>query len=195
MRDLGLLIIRLTIGLLLAGHGSQKLFGWFGGYGLQGTGNWIETLGLRPGSRWAVLAAFGEFGGGLLTALGLFHPIGPLLTLGPMSVATGTVHAGKPIWVTEGGAELPVTNMAVATGLTLAGPGRFSLDHLLGIKLPPFLVVLSALGVMIGIAVTLGSRTTTEKEKETEAAPSEESTEAAPSELQAGRAGIRPESV
>ncbi|MBI4321886.1 MAG: DoxX family protein [Chloroflexi bacterium] len=158
MRDLGLLIIRVTVGGLLAGHGAQKLFGAFGGYGLQGTGGWLASIGLRPGPWWAALAGFGEFGGGLLTALGLFHPIGPLLTLGPMGVATGTVHAGKPIWVTEGGAELPVTNMAVATGLTLAGPGRFSLDRMLGSKVPAYLAATVAVSVLLGIGAAIASR-------------------------------------
>lgn len=162
MRDLGLLIIRLTTGALLAGHGAQKLFGWFGGYGLQGTGGWLESFGLRPGHRWAALAGFGEFGGGILTALGLFHPVGPLLTLGPMGVATGTAHAGKPIWVTEGGAELPVTNIAIGLGLTLAGPGRYSLDKVLGIKVPGYLVMLVAIGVAAGIGVAMASRAASE---------------------------------
>jgi uncharacterized membrane protein YphA (DoxX/SURF4 family) len=110
-------------GGLLAGHGAQKLFGWFGGYGLQGTGGWLESLGLRPGSRWAALAGAGEFGGGVLTALGLLHPLGPMMMLGPMSIAVGKVHWGKPIWGTEGGAELPVTNMAVGLALAFTIPG------------------------------------------------------------------------
>jgi putative oxidoreductase len=104
MKDLGLLVLRGTAGGLLAGHGAQKLFGWFGGYGLEGTAGWLESLGLRPAREWALLAGVGEFGGGLLTALGLFHPVGPLMLLGPMAMATGKVHWGKSIWATEGGA-------------------------------------------------------------------------------------------
>lgn len=174
MRDLGLLIMRLTVGGLLIGHGAQKLFGAFGGYGLKGTGGWLESLGLRPGDRWAVLAGLGEFGGGLLTALGLFHPIGPILTFGPMGVATGTVHAGKPIWVTEGGPELPVTNMAVGVGLALTGAGRYSLDRTLGIKVPVSIVLLAAAGVGAGIAMAVNKHREHQQKIELESAAKEE---------------------
>src|SRR5438067_277777 len=117
MKDVGLLALRLTTGGLLAGHGAQKLFGWFGGYGPRGTGGWLESMGLRPGRPSAYLAGLSEFAGGLLTALGLLHPLGPLTMMAPMSVATGKAHWGKPIWGTSGGAELPVTNMAIATAV------------------------------------------------------------------------------
>jgi putative oxidoreductase len=183
MSDLGLLIIRLTVGGLLAGHGAQKLFGWFGGHGLAGTGGWLESLGLRPGSRWATLAGLSEFSGGLLTALGLFHPVGPLVMLAPMSVAVGKVHWGRPIWVTEGGAELPVTNLAVALGLVLTGPGRLSLDRLLGVRPPAPLPALAAAGVVIGTVLALTPRP----------APARPQAETAGAELQAGRGGGAPE--
>lgn len=117
MKDLGLLALRLTAGGLIAGHGAQKLFGVFGGYGLEGTAGWIESMGLKPGKTWAQLAGASEFGSGLLTALGFLGPLGPISTLAPMTIAWATVHAGKPIWVTSGGAELPLTNMAIATAL------------------------------------------------------------------------------
>ena len=136
MTSVALLIIRLTVGGLLAGHGAQKLFGAFGGSGIQGTGGWLESLGLRPGQRWAGLAGLSEFGGGVLTALGFLNPIGPILALGAMLMATVKVHAGRPIWVTQGGAELPITNMAVQGALIVAGPGRLSLDQLLGVRMP-----------------------------------------------------------
>lgn len=190
-RDLGLLALRLVTGGLLVGHGAQKLFGWFGGYGLQGTGGWLESLGLRPGQGWATLAGIGEFGGGLLTALGLFHPIGPILTAGPMVVATTKVHAGKPIWVTEGGAELPVTDMAVALGLALAGPGRLSLDRWLGIRVPTFLVALATAGVVAGAAMTLASQP--EPQAQMGSGQTEGQIETAGAELQAGRGGGRSE--
>jgi putative oxidoreductase len=155
MRHLGLLILRLGAGGLLAGHGAQKLFGWFGGYGLGGTAGWLESLGLRPGSRWALLAGAGEFGGGLLTALGFLHPIGPLMMLGPMSIAVSKVHWGKPIWVTEGGAELPLTNMAVGLALACTIPGRYSLDHLWRVRTPKALVALVTVSVAAGITAGL----------------------------------------
>jgi putative oxidoreductase len=143
--DIGKLLLRLTTGGLLAGHGSQKLLGWFGGNGLKGTAGWLESMGMKPGNQWAIGASASEFGGGMLTALGLLHPLGPIGTMAAMAMATGKVHWGKPIWVTTGGAELPVTNMAVALALALDEPGRFSLDRLLGIRLPRTLVVAVAL--------------------------------------------------
>src|SRR5918911_872862 len=101
MRDFGLLILRLTLGGLLAGHGAQKLFGAFEGHGIQGTGQFMESLGLEPGEQWATTAGLGELSGGLLTMLGWLYPVGPMMTLAPMSVAWGRVHWGKPIWVTS----------------------------------------------------------------------------------------------
>lgn len=151
--DFAVLALRLTAGGLLAGHGAQKLFGSFGGPGLEETEGMMESMGITPSETWAKLAGLSEFGGGMLTALGLFHPVGPIATMGAMGVATRTVHRGKPIWVTSGGAELPVTNMAIATALTLLGPGRHSLDRLLGIHMPKTLALLTAIGVGAGIAV------------------------------------------
>jgi putative oxidoreductase len=155
MKDLGLLALRLTAGGLIAGHGAQKLFGVFGGYGLEGTAGWIESMGLKPGKTWAQLAGASEFGSGLLTALGFLGPLGPISTLAPMTIAWATVHAGKPIWVTSGGAELPLTNMAIATALALIGPGRYSMDELLGIDVPAPIVALSAAGVAAGVGAAL----------------------------------------
>jgi putative oxidoreductase len=153
MVDLALLILRLTLGSLLAGHGAQKLFGWFGGYGLEGTAGWLESMGLRPGRPWAYVASLSEFGGGTLMLLGLLNPLGPLGAIGSMGMATATIHWGKPIWVTSGGAELPVTNMAIATALMLAGPGKYSLDYVLGTRLQRW-VILPGLAVAVtGIAV------------------------------------------
>ena len=157
-RDFGLLLLRLTIGGLLSGHGSQKLFGWFNGPGLQGTAGWLESLGMKPGSQWAKGAASSEFGGGLLTSLGFLHPIGPLTMLAPMIMATVKAHWGKPIWVSAGGAELPVTNMAAATALVFTGPGRFSLDRLFGIRLPRMLVLGIAIVEAALVVVGLNTR-------------------------------------
>src|ERR687894_2549910 len=114
MSNLAALILRVVLGSLLAGHGAQKLFGSFEGPGLEGTSGFMEMLGLRPGRPWAVLAGLSEFGGGVLTVLGLLNPLGPLGVIGSMSMATTKAHWGKPIWVTEGGAELPVLNIAAA---------------------------------------------------------------------------------
>ena len=155
MINLALLVLRLTLGSLLAGHGAQKLFGWFGGYGLAGTSGWVESLGLRPGRPWALMAGLSEFGGGVLMVLGFLNPIGPLSAIAAMGMATAKVHWGKPIWVTSGGAELPVTNMAIALALGLAGPGSYSLDRRLGTRLPRLVLVpgllLAAVGVAFGV--------------------------------------------
>lgn len=155
MKDIGLLILRLTFGGLLAGHGSQKLFGWFGGFGLKGTAGWMESMGLKPGTPWATMASASEFGGGLLTGLGFLHPLGPLATMGAMLMAIAKAHWGKPIWVSQGGAELPIINIATALANTLTGPGRFSLDRLFGIRVPRVLVIATivAEAVLVGIGI------------------------------------------
>jgi putative oxidoreductase len=149
--DAALLALRLTTGGLLAGHGAQKLWGAFGGYGVEGTAGWLESLGLKPGKTWAYAAGLGEFLGGASMALGLLTPLGSIGAFGPMITAWLVAHRGKPIWVTAGGAELPLTNMAVQTALILAGPGAYSLDHALGVRVPKTLSILTAAGVVGGI--------------------------------------------
>ncbi|HLG69352.1 MAG TPA: DoxX family protein [Chloroflexota bacterium] len=143
MRSLALLILRLTVGSLIAGHGAQKLFGSFQGPGIEQASGMMESLGYRPGRPWAMAASWSELGGGILTALGLLNPLGPLCAMCVMVTATFKAHAGKPVWVTHGGAELPLTNMAAASAITLAGPGNISMDRLLGIKLPWWFNVLA----------------------------------------------------
>jgi putative oxidoreductase len=156
MADIGLLIQRLTMGGLLAGHGAQKLFGWFEGPGLKGTAGWLESMGFKPGTPWATAASASEFGGGALTALGLLYPLAPLATMGAMVVAIARAHWGKPIWASQGGAELPVLNLSTALALALTGPGRFSLDRLFGIRLPRTLVAAAAIveAAMLVLAIT-----------------------------------------
>ena len=149
--DLGLLTLRLTMGGLMAGHGAQKLFGIFGGHGIQGTAGFLETLGLKPGQAWAFLAGTGEFGSGVLMALGFLNPIGPIGVFGPMIMAWTKAHAGKPIWTASGGAELPLAYLTTGTTLALTGPGRFSLDAALDIDIPRPLVALTVVGVAAGI--------------------------------------------
>lgn len=143
MRDLGLLLLRAMTGSLIAGHGAQKLFGYERGPGIEGTAGMMESMGMKPGKPWAALAGISEFGGGTLTALGLLNPLGPLGVIGAMTVATYKVHGTDPIWGQEGGAELPVTNSAVAAAIALAGPGRYSLDQAFGVKVPRWIVVVS----------------------------------------------------
>ena len=156
MGNLAALVLRLALGGLMTGHGAQKLFGHFSRLGLEGTSGFMEMLGLTPGRPWAVLAGASEFGGGVLAALGLLNPVGPLGIIGAMSMASVTAHGGKPIWVTEGGAELPVTNIAGATAIMLGGPGRYSLDRALGIRLPAWIASLGL--VVIVLTVLYGRR-------------------------------------
>ena len=151
--DVGHVALRLVVGGLLAGHGAQKLFGWFGGDGLHGTSAWLADLGYRPAQPWAILSGISEFGGGVLTALGLLRPLGRIATLGSMTIATLDVHRGHPIWAAEGGAELPITNMVAAAASALAGPGAFSLDRAIGLRTPRSLIALTAAGVLAGVLI------------------------------------------
>jgi putative oxidoreductase len=130
----GLLIARLVFGLVMAGHGAQKLFGWFGGYGIAGTGGFFESLGYQPGRLFAAAAGFSEFAGGLLLALGLFGPIGSALVIGVMTVAALTVHWQNGLFAMSNGVELPLLYAAAAVALALTGPGSYSLDALLGLS-------------------------------------------------------------
>src|SRR5882672_2377034 len=125
----GLLIIRVVLGLLLVGHGAQKLFGWFGGPGLAQTGAFFDSVGHRPGRRMAALAGLAEVSGGGLLALGLLTPLGAAIVVGVM-LAAAAVHAPNGLWASTGGYELPGFYAVTATGLAFAGPGDLSLDHL-----------------------------------------------------------------
>src|SRR2546427_12950815 len=136
MTSLGLLLLRLVMGGLLVGHGSQKVYGMFGGHGPDGTGQRFEKIGLRPGPLWARIGGSAEVTGGALPALGLLSPLGPLTTMAPMIVAWRKVHWGKRSWVTQGGAELPAPNFATAAALVRAGPGRTPID-LVSRRCPP----------------------------------------------------------
>src|SRR5215470_9273999 len=103
--DIGLLVARLVLGLLMAAHGAQKLFGWFGGHGLTGTAGFFESIGFRPGHLFATAAALGEVGSGVLVALGLFGPVGPALMLSVMIVA-GSIHWPNGLFAMNNGYEL-----------------------------------------------------------------------------------------
>jgi putative oxidoreductase len=130
--DTGLLIIRLFVGLLLAGHGAQKLFGWFGGHGLAGTGTFFESLGYKPGKPHAALAGLSEAGGGLLFAVGLLTPLAAAVIIGVMLNAIVAAHWKNGLWVTDGGYEFPLTNAVVALAVACIGPGSVSADSIIG---------------------------------------------------------------
>jgi putative oxidoreductase len=128
---LGLALVRLVLGLFFIGHGTQKLFGWFGGYGPEGTGQFFESLGLRPGKRNAIAAGAAEAGGGVLLTLGLAVPVAAALVTGAMWVAIRKVHAPKGPWASEGGWEYNAVIIAVVFQLADVGPGGLSLDSAL----------------------------------------------------------------
>jgi len=126
---LGMTILRLTVGGLFVGHGTQKLFGWFGGSGPERTGGFFQSrLGLAPGKHHALAAGAAEAGGGALLASGFLTPLGALLTSSTMATAIRLVHARRGPWNSEGGWEYNAVLMAAAFAITAAGPGRWSLD-------------------------------------------------------------------
>ena len=130
---LPLLLVRLIVGLAFAAHGAQKLFGWFGGYGLAGTGGFLETLGFRPGKAFAAAAGLAELAGGLLVAFGLFGPVGPALVVSAMVVAIATVHLRNGFFAASNGVELPLLYLLIAMVYAFAGYGGLSLDAAFGI--------------------------------------------------------------
>lgn len=130
MLDLGLLLIRLVVGILFIGHGAQKLFGMFGGYGPKGTGGWMESIGIKPGVLMAVLAGLMEFVGGLLFTLGLLTPLAAALIALAMVGAIVKVHFKNGLWATANGYEYPLVLLIVVIGVALTGAGIYSLDAL-----------------------------------------------------------------
>ncbi|MEZ3178133.1 DoxX family membrane protein [Streptomyces pimonensis] len=130
-RDLGLLLLRLGTGGVLAAHGAQKLFGWFGGGGLEGTGQFMESIGYAPGRASATAAGLAEAGGGVLLALGLATPAAGAAAAGAMAGASA-VHTPNGFFNQEGGFEYAASLGLTAAGLAVTGPGRLSLDHALG---------------------------------------------------------------
>lgn len=128
--SIGLLLIRLVIGLSFMGHGAQKLFGWFGGYGLKGTGGWMDSIGMKPGVRMALIAGLAELVGGLLFVLGLFTPLAAIMIAATMVVAIVKVHGPNGYWSTQNGYEYNLTLLVVVIGVALIGPGQYALDHL-----------------------------------------------------------------
>jgi len=159
----GLLLIRIVVGLLLAAHGLQKLVGWFGGAGLQGTATMFERGGLAPGRVTAPLGGAAELGGGVSLVLGLLTPLGAIAVIVMMAGAVVAVHARNGLWNTNGGAEFPVVLGTVALMLTLTGPGRWSIDHALGWHLVGWwwaaaAVVSTAVAVIVELALIRAHR-------------------------------------
>jgi len=156
-RDLGLLGLRLGVGGTLAAHGAQKLFGWFGGAGLDKTAVMFDQIGFRPGKVNAIAAGLGEAGGGALLAAGFGTPGAGAAVAGTMIVAS-SMHAGNGFFSSNGGFEFPAVLGASALALALTGPGTLSLDHLLGHRLNRNWMRTLALAAVLPAAFTVISK-------------------------------------
>ncbi len=154
VRDIALLASRAVLGGYLAAHGAQKLFGAFGGHGIEPTSAAFERIGLRPGRVTATAAGLSELGGGLLTMAGLASPAGPVAIAGTMVVASATHRTSGP-FAANRGYELPATNLAAALALAVTGPGRYSLDGLTGLRLHRVLTGLVVAGAAAGAAANV----------------------------------------
>ncbi|MEX0817781.1 MAG: DoxX family protein [Gaiellales bacterium] len=152
--EAGLLLIRVVLGGIMAAHGAQKLFGWFGGHGIPGTAGWLESMGLRPARLYAAVNGLAEFGGGALLVLGLLTPLGAAAVAGVMFVAIATVHWKNGFFNSSGGYEFNLLIVATAIGLAMTGPGTISIDHLAGWTLAGPEWGLAALGIS---AIAAGS--------------------------------------
>ncbi|HEX2241470.1 MAG TPA: DoxX family protein [Actinomycetota bacterium] len=178
--EIGLLVLRLVLGSVMIAHGAQKLFGWFGGYGIAGTGGWLASMGFRPARGQAVLVGLSEFGGGLLLALGLLTPLGAAAVIGVMIVAIATVHWTNGFFNTSGGYEFNYLILGTALALALMGPGKLSVDHALGLGLNGLNWGTGALALaLIGSSVTLASRRPQPQPAAAETAEEEEHARAA----------------
>lgn len=165
-RDLGLLLLRLGTGGVLAAHGAQKLFGWFGGHGLAGTSGWMESIGYAPGRLSAMAAGIAETGGGALLALGLATPAAGAAAAGAMAGAAA-VHVPQGFFAQEGGYEYAAALGLTAAGLAVTGPGRLSLDHACGHVLDRGWMVPAALaGTAAATALVVGARNRRVRQRE-----------------------------
>jgi putative oxidoreductase len=161
LMDVGLLLLRLLLGFLFFAHGSQKLFGWFGGRGLAGQSAMLEKMGLRPARQLALANAAGEFFGGLGAAFGLLTPIAAGGILGSMIVAVIRVHWRNGLWNRNEGIEFPLSLGTVAFVLGLVGPGRYSLDAALGLRLPEPLTAIIVLAATLAVSLYAVTRPAT----------------------------------
>ncbi|MER5276464.1 DoxX family membrane protein [Streptomyces sp. NPDC002809] len=157
-RDLGLLVLRVGTGAVLAAHGSQKLVGWFGGGGIEGTTAAMEAMGFHPPKHSAVAAGLGEAGGGVLLALGLATPAAGAAAAGAMAGAVA-VHAPAGFFAQGGGYEYPAFLGFTAAAIGLTGPGRYSVDHATRHAFnQPWMVALAFVGSAAAAAAVVGKR-------------------------------------
>jgi putative oxidoreductase len=146
----GLLLLRCLVGLVLAAHGAQKLFGWFRGHGIGGTADFLESLGWRPGRTFAVLLGGAELVGGVTLLLGVGTPLAAGAVIAVLANAAWVVHRPNGLWNANGGYEYPLVLAGAALALACTGAGRFSLDHLLGSTIE------GAVGGLIALAMGVG---------------------------------------
>lgn len=161
LSDVGLLLIRVVFGSLMSAHGAQKLLGWFGGRGLNVTGEFFVKLGFRPGRSYATLASSAETIGGACVVLGFLGPVAPAFILSVMLVAIVTVHWRNGVFASQNGIELPLLFATAVSGLALIGFGSLSLDHALGLErfwTPARNVLVLALGLVGAIANIIARR-------------------------------------
>ena len=159
---LGRLLLRVTVGGLFVGHGTQKLFGWFGGHGLEATANMFDSIGMRPGNRNAIAAGVAEAGGGAALAAGFATPLAAATLTSVMLTAINRVHLKNGPWVTNGGYEYNAVLIAAVLALAEVGPGELSLDHALGQERsgPGWALLALALGVAGAVGAHIAAEST-----------------------------------
>jgi putative oxidoreductase len=161
---IGRLLLRITVGSLFIGHGTQKLFGWFGGHGLDATSQSFHQLGMRPGRRNAIAAGAAEAGGGAALVLGLASPLAASALIATMLTAINRVHLKNGPWLANGGYEYNVVMIAAALAVAESGPGELSLDHAIGAERSGPGWALAALG--LGTAGAIGAHLLAESHPE-----------------------------
>lgn len=159
--DLGLLIIRVVFGLIMIGHGAQKLFGWFGGPGLQQASGFVGSRGFSPAKFWTFTGSASETLGGALLLLGFLSPLGSIMVAASTLTAITAFHWPK-FWAQEGGYEHPLAMLTAAVAVGITGPGGYAVDTKLGTSLPPsvaaVIAVLAAIGFLVGVIGAAGRR-------------------------------------
>ncbi len=167
--NIGRVLARATIGGLFIGHGTQKLFGWFGGPGIEGTTGTMEKLEMDPPRENALAAGIAETAGGALLAAGALMPVAGAMVTGTMATAIRKVHFDKGLWNTSGGYEFNLTLVAAVIALIDAGPGRPAVDEALGLELKGSGWALAALAAGVGgsaAAIELARRAAADKQIE-----------------------------
>lgn len=129
------LVLRIPVGIILSAHGAQKLFAWFGGYGLEGTGQWMESIGLAPGFLMALLAGSAEFFGGIALIIGLLTRPAALVSAFTMVIAIFSVHAANGLFMSNNGYEFALALLAATAALVIQGGGKYSIDSLISDRL------------------------------------------------------------